>query len=158
MVTDAVLNHAGREWGWVALRGVVAVLFGLMAVLMPGITLSALVLVWGAFALADGIFALVAGWRIRDQDKPLWPLILVGLTGIAAGIATFAWPGLTALVLLYIIAFWAVIGGCSRLPRRSAFARTSRTSGCTACRARCPSSSGRCCCSSRAPARWRWCG
>lgn len=75
MVTDAVLNHAGREWGWVALRGVVAVLFGLMAVLMPGITLSALVLVWGAFALADGIFALVAGWRIRDQDKPLWPLI-----------------------------------------------------------------------------------
>lgn len=118
MVTDAVLNHAGREWGWVALRGVVAVLFGLMAVLMPGITLSALVLVWGAFALADGIFALadgifalVAGWRIRDQDKPLWPLILVGLTGIAAGIATFAWPGLTALVLLYIIAFWAVIGG-----------------------------------------------
>ncbi|AMG89417.1 HdeD family acid-resistance protein [Bordetella parapertussis] len=111
MVTDAVLNHAGREWGWVALRGVVAVLFGLMAVLMPGITLSALVLVWGAFALADGIFALIAGWRIRDQDKPLWPLILVGLTGIAAGIATFAWPGLTALVLLYIIAFWAVIGG-----------------------------------------------
>uniref|UniRef100_UPI001F2E20D3 HdeD family acid-resistance protein n=1 Tax=Bordetella pseudohinzii TaxID=1331258 RepID=UPI001F2E20D3 len=95
----------------VAWRGVVAVLFGLLALCLPGITLAALVLVWGAYALVDGVFALIAGWRIRDQDKPLWPLILVGITGLAAGIVTFLWPGVTALVLLYIIAFWAIVAG-----------------------------------------------
>lgn len=88
-----------------------AVLFGLLALFLPGITLAALVLVWGAYALVDGVFALIAGWRIRDQDKPLWPLVLVGITGLAAGIVTFLWPGVTALVLLYIIAFWAIVAG-----------------------------------------------
>ena len=63
------------HWGWVALRGVVAILFGLMAMFMPAITLSALVLVWGAFALADGVLALIAGIRIRDQGRPLWALL-----------------------------------------------------------------------------------
>ncbi|CAM4281780.1 acid-resistance membrane protein [Bordetella pseudohinzii] len=106
-----VTQNVGRQWGWVALRGVVAVLFGLLALCLPGITLAALVLVWGAYALVDGVFALIAGWRIRDQDKPLWPLILVGITGLAAGIVTFLWPGVTALVLLYIIAFWAIVAG-----------------------------------------------
>jgi uncharacterized membrane protein HdeD (DUF308 family) len=95
----------------VALRGVVAILFGLMAMFMPAITLSALVLVWGAFALVDGVLALVAGVRIRDNGKPLWALIVVGLLGIAAGVVTFLWPGLTALVLLYIIAIWALVSG-----------------------------------------------
>ncbi|MBB1595778.1 HdeD family acid-resistance protein [Achromobacter sp. UMC46] len=101
----------GRHWGWVALRGVVAILFGLMALFMPAITLSALVLVWGAFALVDGVLALIAGVRIRDNGKPLWALIIVGLLGVAAGIVTFLWPGLTALLLLYIIAFWALAAG-----------------------------------------------
>ena len=82
-----------------------------MALFMPAITLSALVLVWGAFALVDGVLALIAGVRIRDNGKPLWALIIVGLLGVAAGIATFLWPGLTALVLLYIIAFWALAAG-----------------------------------------------
>jgi uncharacterized membrane protein HdeD (DUF308 family) len=82
-----------------------------MALLMPAITLSALVLVWGAFALVDGVLALVAGVRIRDNGKPLWALIIVGLLGIAAGIVTFLYPGLTALVLLYIIAIWALVSG-----------------------------------------------
>lgn len=106
-----VTQNVGRQWGWVALRGLVAVLFGLLALFLPGITLAALVLVWGAYALVDGVFALIAGWRIRDQGKPLWPLVLVGITGLAAGIVTFLWPGVTALVLLYIIAFWAIVAG-----------------------------------------------
>lgn len=53
----------------------------------------------------------MAGVRIRDNGKPLWALIVVGLLGIAAGIVTFLWPGLTALVLLYIIAIWALVAG-----------------------------------------------
>lgn len=111
MLEQQVVDQIGRHWGWVALRGVVAILFGLMALLMPAITLSALVLVWGAFALVDGVLALVAGVRIRDNGKPLWALIVVGLLGIAAGIVTFVYPGLTALVLLYIIAIWALVSG-----------------------------------------------
>lgn len=111
MLEQQVADRIGRHWGWVALRGVVAILFGLMAMFMPAITLSALVLVWGAFALADGVLALVAGVRIRDGGKPLWALIVVGLLGIAAGIVTFLWPGLTALILLYIIAIWALVSG-----------------------------------------------
>ena len=111
MLDSQVVDQIGRHWGWVALRGVVAILFGLMAMFMPALTLSALVLVWGAFALADGVLALIAGIRIRDQGRPLWALIVVGLLGVGAGIATFLWPGLTALVLLYIIAFWALVAG-----------------------------------------------
>lgn len=111
MLDSQVVDQIGRHWGWVALRGVVAILSGLMAMFMPAITLSALVLVWGAFALADGVLALIAGIRIRDRGRPLWALIVVGLLGVGAGIATFLWPGLTALVLLYIIAFWALVAG-----------------------------------------------
>lgn len=126
MLEQQVVDQIGRHWGWVALRGVVAILFGLMALLMPAITLSALVLVWGAFALVDGVLALVAGVRIRDNGKPLWALIIVGLLGIAAGIVTFVYPGLTALVLLYIIAIWALVSGVFQVAAAIRFRRDIR--------------------------------
>jgi uncharacterized membrane protein HdeD (DUF308 family) len=106
-----MLEHLGRNWSWVVLRGVAAVLFGILAFAWPGITLAALVIVWGAYALADGILALVAAYRVRDQGKPFWSLVIVGLLGIAAGIVTFIWPGMTALLLLMFIAAWAVVMG-----------------------------------------------
>jgi uncharacterized membrane protein HdeD (DUF308 family) len=106
-----MLEHLGRNWGWVVLRGVAAVLFGILAFALPGITLAALVIVWGAYALADGILALIAAYRVRDQGKPFWSLVIVGLLGIAAGIVTFIWPGMTALLLLMFIAAWAVVMG-----------------------------------------------
>jgi len=98
-------------WGSVVLRGVAAVLFGVLAFAWPGITLAALVIVWGAYALADGVLALIAAYRVRDQGKPFWSLLIVGLLGIAAGIVTLIWPGMTALVLLLFIAAWAVVMG-----------------------------------------------
>ncbi len=106
-----MLEHLSRNWGWIVLRGVAAVLFGVLAFLWPGITLAALVIVWGAYALADGVLSLIAAYRIRDQGKPFWSLVIVGLLGIAAGIVTFIWPGMTALVLLMFIAAWAVVMG-----------------------------------------------
>ena len=106
-----MLEHLGRNWGWIVLRGVAAILFGILAFVLPGITLAVLVIVWGAYALADGILALVAAYRVRDQGKPFWSLVIVGLLGIAAGIVTFIWPGMTALVLLLFIAAWAVVMG-----------------------------------------------
>ena len=106
-----MLEHLGRNWGWVVLRGVAGVLFGVLAFVWPGLTLAALVIVWGAYALADGVLALISAWRVRDQGKPFWAMAIVGLLGIAAGVVTFIWPGITAFVLLLFIAAWAVVMG-----------------------------------------------
>jgi uncharacterized membrane protein HdeD (DUF308 family) len=106
-----MLGYLCRNWGWIVLRGAVAVLFGVVAIAWPGITLAALVIVWGAYALADGVLALIAAWRVRDQGRPFWSLLIVGLLGIAAGVVTVLWPEITALVLLMFIAGWAVVMG-----------------------------------------------
>jgi uncharacterized membrane protein HdeD (DUF308 family) len=100
-----------RNWWALVLRGLLAVLFGIMAFAWPGITLGALVLVYGAYALADGIFAIYAALAGRTQGLPWWALLFEGVTGIAMGVLTFAWPGITAMVLLYLIASWAVVTG-----------------------------------------------
>ncbi len=100
-----------RNWWALALRGLFAVLLGIMAFAWPGITLGALVLLYGAFVLADGIFAIVAALVGRTQSMPWWALLLEGVTGIAVGLLTFFWPGITALVLLYLIASWALVTG-----------------------------------------------
>lgn len=123
MLSQDVVDRIGRQWGWIALRGVVAILFGLMAMFMPAITLSALVMVWGAFALVDGVLALIAGFRIRDKGKPLWSMEIIGVLGIAAGLATLFWPGLTALLLLYIIAAWALVSGVFQIVAAIRFRR-----------------------------------
>ena len=111
MAIGGVLDDLSHNWGWVALRGVIAVLFGVFAFIAPGVTLAVLILFWGAFAFADGVLALVAAFKVRDQGKPFWPLLIVGFLGVAAGVATFAWPGMTALVLLAFIGAWAFVMG-----------------------------------------------
>ena len=100
-----------RNWWALALRGLVAVLFGIMAFAWPGITLGALVLLYGAYVLVDGVFAVAAAISGRPGGMPWWALLMEGLAGIAVGIMTFAWPGITALVLLYLIAAWAIVTG-----------------------------------------------
>jgi uncharacterized membrane protein HdeD (DUF308 family) len=99
------------HWGWIALRGVAAIVFGVLALILPGIALGALVLMWGAYAIVDGVLALVSAFRLRDEGAVRWPLVIVGLLGIVAGVVTFVWPGLTALALLFIIAAWALLVG-----------------------------------------------
>lgn len=105
------LERMRKEWGWIALRGFCALIFGLLALSLPGVTLAVLVILWGSYALVDGVLALAAGLRMRESGKPLWSLIAVGLLGIAAGIATFFWPGLTALTLIFVIGAWAIAAG-----------------------------------------------
>lgn len=100
-----------RNWWIVTLRGVLAVLFGLMCFFWPGITLTALVLLYGAYALVDGIFALVSAILGQPRTEPWWALLIEGAAGIAVGIMTFTWPAITALVLLFLIAGWAIITG-----------------------------------------------
>lgn len=106
-----MINAFARNWWVLALRGLLAVLFGLATFVWPGITLFVLVLLFGAYAFVDGIFALVAAFSDRVGKQRWWVLLLEGLAGIAAGILTFIWPGMTAFVLLYLIAAWAIVTG-----------------------------------------------
>jgi len=100
-----------RNWWLFLLRGIAALVFGALSLIWPGISLLTLILFFGAYALADGVFALAAAIFGRGNTKVRWWLMLVGVLGIAIGIGTFVWPGLTALTLLYFIAGWVVATG-----------------------------------------------
>ncbi len=100
-----------RNWWVIVLRGVLAVLFGLIAFGWPTVTFGALVIFFGAYALVDGVFAAWAGLAHINESPHWWVFVLEGLVGVAAGVATFLWPGATGLVLLYLIAAWAIITG-----------------------------------------------
>jgi uncharacterized membrane protein HdeD (DUF308 family) len=108
---DDMLQHLQDNWGWILVRGVAGIVFGLLAFAWPAVTLAILVLLWGAYALADGVLALIAAFRVRDRGKPFWALLIVGMLGMVAGLLTFFWPGMTALVLLAFIAAWALVMG-----------------------------------------------
>jgi uncharacterized membrane protein HdeD (DUF308 family) len=101
----------GRNWLWLLLRGLVAILFGVLALVWPGATLLTLVLFYGAYMLVDGVFALMAGVMGRVSMTPRWWLILVGLLGVVVGVGTFLWPAVTVLVLIFFMAAWAVAIG-----------------------------------------------
>jgi uncharacterized membrane protein HdeD (DUF308 family) len=111
MAAAPMLANLARAWYWIALRGLFAVLFGIFAFIWPGITLAVLVLMWGAYAIADGVMALIAAYTMHEEGKPMGSLIVVGILGIAAGVVAFLWPAMTALVLLLFIASWAVLMG-----------------------------------------------
>ncbi|MHC5537516.1 HdeD family acid-resistance protein [Singulisphaera rosea] len=85
------------DWWALALRGLAAILFGVAAFTWPGLTLVALTLLFGVYALVDGVFTLVAAIRGRTGVLPWWALLFEGLIGIGAGMLTLAWPGLTVL-------------------------------------------------------------
>jgi uncharacterized membrane protein HdeD (DUF308 family) len=106
-----MLPTLARYWWVLALRGVLAIIFGILAVLWPGLTLITLVLFFGAYAFVDGIFAVIAGITSRERDQRWWAAVLEGIAGIIFGVLTFVWPGMTALVLLYFIAAWALVTG-----------------------------------------------
>jgi uncharacterized membrane protein HdeD (DUF308 family) len=94
-----------------ALRGIVAIIFGLVAFFMPVATLYALTILFGAYALIDGIVNLVAAVRSARHGEHWWALLLEGLAGLGAAAVTMVWPLLTLVVLIYIIAAWALITG-----------------------------------------------
>ena len=104
-----------RNWGWIALRGLAAVVFGLLTLFDPRISLTALVLLWGAYAFVDGIFAIVSAVRDRRQEPHWVSLLVTGIAGVVAGLLTFFVPGITALVLLYFIAAWALVTGIAEI-------------------------------------------
>jgi uncharacterized membrane protein HdeD (DUF308 family) len=106
-----VLPVLSRNWWALALRGLVAIVFGVLAFGWPGITLWVLILLFGAYMLVDGVFAIVAAVRTAGDDARWWLLLVEGILGVLAGIVAFLWPGLTALALLYFVAAWAIVTG-----------------------------------------------
>ena len=111
----ATVVHTFRlNWWLLALRGLVAVLFGVLAFMWPGATLITLVWLFGAFALVNGILSLVLAAKTKGYPK-VGSLIFGGLLGILAGLLAFVMPGITALGLLILIAAWAIVTGIMEL-------------------------------------------
>jgi uncharacterized membrane protein HdeD (DUF308 family) len=109
--TDEHVATLSRNWWMLTLRGVLAILFGVLTWLQPAISLTVLILTFGVYALADGV---IGGWAAisgRKTEKHWWAWLLWALVSVVAGILAFTSPGLTALVLVYYIGFWAIVTG-----------------------------------------------
>lgn len=100
-----------RNWWVLLLRGLVAIAFGVLAWIQPGITIAALVLLFGAYTLVDGVLGAWTAIAGRKEHEHWWVLLLWGVVGIAVGVMTFVAPGVTAFALLFYIAIWAVATG-----------------------------------------------
>src|SRR4026207_2192145 len=98
-----MLSSLSRDWWLVLLRGIAAIVFGVLAFVLPGVTLLTLIILYGAYALFDGVMAVAAaigGGEGANRMGPRWWLAVIGILGIAAGLLTFLWPGITAPVPL----------------------------------------------------------
>jgi uncharacterized membrane protein HdeD (DUF308 family) len=113
---DAGLNNAmsaalARNWWAIALRGVFAIVFGVIAVLMPGLTLASLVLLFGAYMLVDGVFDIVAAMRAARQGERWAWLVVEGIADFVAGAIAFIWPLATIFAFVILMAVWAIVSG-----------------------------------------------
>jgi len=106
-----MLQKIANHWWLYVLRGLVAIAFGIVAIVKPGQALLALVLVFGAFALVSGVLALVASFSSAPYYNQWWLLLLDGLAGIVVGLIAIFEPGITKLALLILIAIWAIVTG-----------------------------------------------
>jgi uncharacterized membrane protein HdeD (DUF308 family) len=103
------------NWDMFLVRGILAILFGIATLLMPGITLIVLVVLFGAYAFVDGTILSILAFKNRKNDSNWWLMLLTGLVSIAAGVVTFVWPGITTVSLFYVIVAWAIVTGISEV-------------------------------------------
>lgn len=107
-----MLSAISRRWWVFLLNGIAAILFGIMAFVWPGVTLLTLVLLFGFYCMADGIAAIFASFaRQEDTGRSWWQMLLLGAVSLIAGFTAIAWPGISAAVLLFVIAGWAIVHG-----------------------------------------------
>ena len=104
-------NSLAHNWWMLALRGLVAIIFGVLAFVLPGMTLLTLVFLFGAYAIVNGVLALVHAFSAPKGYPRFGALIFTGIISIAAGALAFVWPGITALSLVLLIAAWAIVNG-----------------------------------------------
>ena len=109
--TEAMNDMLANNWWAVALRGVVALLFGITAFVMPLVTMLSLVVFFAAFSFVDGVFGIVMSVRgARRGERWIW-LLLNGILGIVAGALAILWPGITVLAFVMLVAAWALVSG-----------------------------------------------
>jgi len=113
------------NWWALALRGIAAIIFALIAFFWPGITALALTILFGAYALVDGVFALTAGLRAARHHGRSGPLLLEGVLDILIAVICFFWPVSALIALVYLIAIWAVISGVALIAAGMALIRLS---------------------------------
>jgi len=106
-----MINRLADHWWVVLIRGAAAVLFGVLALVWPGLTLAVLIALFGAYALVDGVSDIFAAVARGREHRPWGVLAFEGVVGVGAGVVTFLWPGVTAVALIVIIAVWAVFTG-----------------------------------------------
>lgn len=108
---EVSVETLAKNWWAVALRGAAALVFGILTLIWPALSLAVLVLLFGSFALVEGIFNIIAAIRRRRGERHWWALLLEGLVSVGVGIVTLVLPGLTALALPFVIAGWAIATG-----------------------------------------------
>lgn len=108
---EAILRIAKDVWWLLLIRGIFAVIFGIIALVWPGVTVWALVVVFGVYAIVDGIVEAVRSVQARKVVSGWVWWLLAGLVSVAAGVVALVWPAATALVVLYVIGFWAILVG-----------------------------------------------
>lgn len=111
MLEMAATKAMARWWWTFILRGLVAVAFGLLALLLPALAVLTLVALFGFWALLEGMTSFLAGLRMRARSKNWWLEVLEGVVSIAAGVLALLFPGFTAEILRYLIAAWAIVIG-----------------------------------------------
>ena len=112
---DTAVRTLGRNWWLVLLQGVLSVVLGVLALAWPGVTLGALILLWGLFALLNGVVDVFSAIGAAGSHRSWGSHLAGGLVGILAGLAILRWPGLSALFVLYLVAIWAIMMGIVRL-------------------------------------------
>jgi uncharacterized membrane protein HdeD (DUF308 family) len=113
--TEAMNDVLADNWWAVALRGVVAILFGIAAFAMPVVTMLSLVFVFAAFVFVDGVFGIIMSVRgARRGERWVW-LLFNGILGVVVGVIAVLWPGLTVLAFVFLVAAWALISGAFML-------------------------------------------
>jgi uncharacterized membrane protein HdeD (DUF308 family) len=108
---DAMSRALARNWWLVALRGLLALIFGIVAILLPGVTIAALVLLFAAYMLVDGIFAIIAGIRTARRHGRWGMLVFEGIVDLVAGGIAIVWPLITVIAFVYLLAAWAIVTG-----------------------------------------------
>jgi uncharacterized membrane protein HdeD (DUF308 family) len=108
---DPMSGILARNWWAVALRGVLGIVFGIIAFLLPGVTMLSLAYVFAAYAVVDGVFAIVAAVRAAGDHRSWGWFVFEGIAGILAGVAVALWPGISVGAFVFLVACWAIVTG-----------------------------------------------
>ena len=111
LLPEQGLRRLADNWWTLVVRGVIAILFGIVAWIWPGLTVTTLTILFGAWLFVDGIFEIISAFANRDRVNSVWPLIIAGVINIIVGLIVLVWPGLSAIALMYMIAIWAILTG-----------------------------------------------